>query len=119
MPKEGKCAYLSCHFEVEATSNAELAADIDPVVTAQLMIALMDGLQTQWLLDESVDMVGIFEEFLRRYFGDAIGAPDGVDRPTNARAGNSAGSTSRVKKRAAATTNRPPRKSTPTDRSIS
>jgi len=27
----------------------------------------MDGIQLQWLLDESVDMVPLFEEFVRGY----------------------------------------------------
>jgi AcrR family transcriptional regulator len=33
-----------------------IRADIDPHVAASLLIATMDGLQVQWLLDERVDM---------------------------------------------------------------
>jgi AcrR family transcriptional regulator len=33
-----------------------IRADIDPHVAASLLIAAMDGLQVQWLLDERVDM---------------------------------------------------------------
>lgn len=37
---------------------------------ARLIAAVMDGLQQQWLLDESVDMVAAFEEFLDGYLLD-------------------------------------------------
>ncbi|WP_251451126.1 TetR/AcrR family transcriptional regulator [Microbacterium sp. Marseille-Q6648] len=33
-----------------------IRADVDPHVAASLLIATMDGLQVQWLLDERVDM---------------------------------------------------------------
>ncbi|MBN9178209.1 MAG: TetR/AcrR family transcriptional regulator [Microbacterium sp.] len=43
-----------------------LRADLDPQRVGQLVTAMMDGLQLQWLLDpEQVDMVGLFEDFLR------------------------------------------------------
>src|SRR5579875_727737 len=32
--------------------------DVDPVATAEALIAFMDGLQLQWLFDPSIDMVG-------------------------------------------------------------
>ncbi|WP_213815445.1 TetR/AcrR family transcriptional regulator [Glaciihabitans sp. dw_435] len=45
-------------------SRGELAPDVDPGSAARTLIALMDGLQVQWLLDrDSIDMV----EEVRRY----------------------------------------------------
>jgi len=35
--------------------SGELRADLDPELVAALVIAASDGLQTQWLLDDSVD----------------------------------------------------------------
>ncbi len=46
--------------------RGELRADLDPERLGQLVTAMMDGLQLQWLLDpEQVDMVGLFDDFLR------------------------------------------------------
>lgn len=45
----------------------EVREDIDPALAARLISAVMDGIQLQWLLDESVDMVPLFEEFVRGY----------------------------------------------------
>jgi AcrR family transcriptional regulator len=45
----------------------EIRADIDPHAAARLISAVMDGLQQQWLLDDSVDMQAIFAEFVRGY----------------------------------------------------
>lgn len=50
-----------------AQEAGEVRADIDPVLAARLISAVMDGIQLQWLLDESVDMVPLFEEFVRGY----------------------------------------------------
>lgn len=46
--------------------SGELRRDLDPQRLGQLVTAMMDGLQLQWLLDpEQVDMVALFDEFLR------------------------------------------------------
>ena len=45
----------------------EVRDDIDAALAARLISAVMDGIQLQWLLDESVDMVPLFEEFVRGY----------------------------------------------------
>ena len=45
----------------------EVRPDIDPDRAARLLSAVMDGLQQQWLLDESVDMSAHFAEFVRGY----------------------------------------------------
>ncbi|MFF2370457.1 TetR/AcrR family transcriptional regulator [Agromyces sp. NPDC058110] len=41
-----------------------LAGDLDPDLTATSLIALADGLQTQWLLDPDVDMAAHIEAFV-------------------------------------------------------
>ncbi|SMH35527.1 transcriptional regulator, TetR family [Rathayibacter oskolensis] len=40
-----------------------IAEDIDPETTARMIIALSDGLQIQWLLDDAVEMGSIVETF--------------------------------------------------------
>jgi AcrR family transcriptional regulator len=40
-----------------AQSEGVLRDDVDPQTVAGLILATLDGLQTQWLLDPSVDMV--------------------------------------------------------------
>lgn len=45
--------------------EGRLRDDLDPRRVGQLVTAMMDGLQLQWLLDpQEVDMVGLFEDFL-------------------------------------------------------
>ncbi|BDV31526.1 TetR/AcrR family transcriptional regulator [Microbacterium terricola] len=45
----------------------EIRADLDPEHAARLISAVMDGIQLQWLLDDDVDMVALFDEFVTRY----------------------------------------------------
>ena len=47
----------------EDQSEGLIAADIDPELAAKMITALSDGLQVQWLLDDSVDMGSIVETF--------------------------------------------------------
>ena len=51
----------------DARRDGIVRSDLDVRHAARLIPAVMDGLQQQWLLDESVDMVAVFEEFLRGY----------------------------------------------------
>ncbi|MCZ4302215.1 TetR/AcrR family transcriptional regulator [Microbacterium oxydans] len=51
-----------------AQEAGEVRTDLDPDLAGRLISAVMDGIQLQWLLDESVDMVPLFEEFVRGYF---------------------------------------------------
>ncbi|MCS3443893.1 TetR/AcrR family transcriptional regulator [Microbacterium phyllosphaerae] len=53
--------------------DGEVRDDIDPALAARLISAVMDGIQLQWLLDDSVDMVALFEEFVGRYLHPAEG----------------------------------------------
>jgi AcrR family transcriptional regulator len=42
----------------------EMRADVDTTVVAALIVAIMDGLQIQWLLDDEIDMRTCFAMFL-------------------------------------------------------
>ena len=50
-------------------SKGMLKADVDPDLAARVLIAVMDGLQIQWLLDPSQDMSIAYDDFVKRYFG--------------------------------------------------
>ncbi|MCW3493642.1 TetR/AcrR family transcriptional regulator [Microbacterium sp. SSM24] len=50
-----------------AQADGEIRDDIDPALAARLVSAVMDGIQLQWLLDDSVDMNALFAEFVRGY----------------------------------------------------
>jgi len=45
-------------------ARGDLAPDTDSELVSRLLLAVMDGLQIQWLLDPSVDMVGAFSAFV-------------------------------------------------------
>jgi len=51
----------------EAQRDGLVRAELDVRHASLLITAVMDGLQQQWLLDESVDMPAAFDEFLRGY----------------------------------------------------
>jgi AcrR family transcriptional regulator len=54
----------------------EIGADVDPRLTASQLLALMDGLQTQWLLEpDAVDMRRAVVDFLTRLGLDLSSAP--------------------------------------------
>ena len=50
----------------EGQAAKELAPELDPEKTATVIVAVMEGLQLQWQLDERVDMVEAFDAFLDR-----------------------------------------------------
>lgn len=50
-----------------AQEAGEVSPDLDPELASRLISAVMDGMQVQWLLDESVDMNALFAEFVRGY----------------------------------------------------
>lgn len=50
-----------------AQDAGEMRSDFDPALAARLISAVMDGIQLQWLLDDSVDMNALFAEFVRGY----------------------------------------------------
>lgn len=50
---------------VAGQAAGEVRSDIDVERMAALILAVMDGLQIQWLLDGDFDVIGTLEEFLR------------------------------------------------------
>jgi AcrR family transcriptional regulator len=64
-----------------AQRDGSVRADLDPEHVAQVLIALMDGLQVQWLYDRGADMVAAFDTLMRTW----LAPPDPV-APTPARA---------------------------------
>lgn len=48
-----------------AQASGEFGPHVDPETAARLLIATIDGLQQQWLLDRSVDMVALMKESWR------------------------------------------------------
>lgn len=51
--------------EIEAAENDRSKPNAEDAIKAQLLIAIWDGLQTQWLLDEDFDMKPAFEYALK------------------------------------------------------
>ena len=49
----------------QAAESGHLHDSVDPGAAARNLIALMDGLQIQWLLDDSVDMASDIRSFLQ------------------------------------------------------
>lgn len=52
----------------DAQRDGLVRKDLDVHHASRLIAAVMDGLQQQWLLDDTVDMTGVFDEFVRGYF---------------------------------------------------
>lgn len=58
-----------------AQEAGEVSPDLDPELAARLISAVMDGIQVQWLLDDSVDMEALFAEFVRGYLRPSQARP--------------------------------------------
>ncbi len=54
-----------------AIASGQLRPDIDPHDAALRLTATMDGLQTQWLFDRSIDMAGAIRAMLRAWMTPA------------------------------------------------
>ncbi|PPG62073.1 TetR family transcriptional regulator [Rathayibacter sp. AY2B7] len=63
--------------ELEQAAGSGDGASLPPHHAAALLVAVMDGLQLQWLLDDSVDAHGAFAAFLGILREDAPGERDG------------------------------------------
>ena len=77
--------YAQVRESMAAVLRAEygdrLPNGLTPERTAPLLVAVMDGLQYQWLLDpESVDMPGAFRDFLS-LLGENPGTPENPANP--------------------------------------
>ncbi|MFD7920474.1 TetR/AcrR family transcriptional regulator [Streptomyces sp. NPDC059740] len=68
---------------LRAEFGERLPGGLTPQQAAPLLVAVMDGLQLQWLLDpEQVDMAGAFRDFVRLLTGEATaGAPSQPTTP--------------------------------------
>jgi AcrR family transcriptional regulator len=51
------------------SAGGGIPATVDPDIAARLMLAVMDGLQIQWLLDPSLEMETAYNDFIDHYFG--------------------------------------------------
>ncbi|GAA5166192.1 TetR/AcrR family transcriptional regulator [Amycolatopsis dongchuanensis] len=49
----------------QGQDTGEFRTDVDAAVLANLVLAMLDGLQIQWLLDRDQDMTAAFEAFVR------------------------------------------------------
>ncbi len=61
----------------EAQDAGQIRPDVDLTLLVPVIVAVMDGLQTQWLLDEQVDMAASFALFSRLLEAALIPADDG------------------------------------------
>ena len=55
----------AAHGEIQAKEHDRATPNSEDAIKAQLLIAIWDGLQTQWLLDEAFDMKPAFEYALK------------------------------------------------------
>ncbi|ABW12558.1 transcriptional regulator, TetR family [Parafrankia sp. EAN1pec] len=62
----------------QGQQSGQVRADVDPERVARLLLAVLDGLQIQWLLDPSVDMVQLVETFTAMYTECASSEPGSV-----------------------------------------
>src|SRR5664279_4175984 len=53
-------------------TTAGRTATIDPDIAARITIAVMDGLQIQWLLDPSLEMGAAYNDFIDHYFAPTL-----------------------------------------------
>ena len=56
--------------------DGSLQPDVDAEAVASALVAVMDGLQIQWLLDDSVDLVGRFRGYVARLEADLTAGPE-------------------------------------------
>ncbi|MDP9183204.1 MAG: TetR/AcrR family transcriptional regulator, partial [Actinomycetota bacterium] len=60
--REGIAAALA-----QGKKDGDVGEDVDVGMAASLLIAIMDGLQMQWLLNEEFDMLAAFDTFLSTF----------------------------------------------------
>ena len=51
------------------STEGRISSTIDPATASRIMLAVMDGLQIQWLLDPSLEMEAAYNDFIDHYFG--------------------------------------------------
>jgi len=58
------------HRILEGQGNGKLSAKVDPLTASQMLVALVDGLQVQWLFDpDNTNMIRIFDTFCNVLLG--------------------------------------------------
>ena len=75
---DGIRAHLTKNLR-DAQQEHALAPGIDPEALANVLIAVLDGLQFQWLLDRSVDMRGSYAALSELIH--AVGSPGSAAAP--------------------------------------
>jgi len=76
----GRYARVRAEFARElaaARDTGDIGPETDVDRATQLLVAVMDGLQIQWLLDERMDMVAAFDRFLTTFRAAVGAAPRG------------------------------------------
>jgi AcrR family transcriptional regulator len=64
----GVRAVIAARLEQERT-DGRIPSTVDAALAARVMMAVMDGLQIQWLLDPSLEMDTAYRDFIDHYFG--------------------------------------------------
>ncbi len=84
--------FVDRYARVRASISERLARDaaegkipstVDPELAARIMMAVMDGLQIQWLLDPAMEMDVAYNDFIDRYFADKVPPPPPPIAQTN------------------------------------
>ena len=57
------------------SAEGRIPATVHPAMAARIMLAVMDGLQIQWLLDPSMEMDAAYNDFIDHYFGHLESPP--------------------------------------------
>lgn len=90
----GREFFVRRYERVRGTFAAELAAGgvdaVRPEVAAVLLAAVMDGLQIQWLLDDSLDIESAFGDFIALLTGSLRAEDPGPPPTRRSRAGRRA-----------------------------
>jgi AcrR family transcriptional regulator len=68
-----------------AQRDGTIRADLDPGLVAQVLIAVMDGLQVQWLYDRGADMVTAFDMLTRTWLAPGDEPATGPRSPATGR----------------------------------
>jgi AcrR family transcriptional regulator len=53
----------------QESAEGRISPTVDPSLAARIMLAVMDGLQIQWLLDPSMEMDAAYNDFIDHYLG--------------------------------------------------
>ena len=72
-----RSAGIAYHLN-EAIRTGEISPAVETDAAARVLLAVMSGLEAQWLLDPTTDMVRLFENHVRHYFAPkTVAKPDG------------------------------------------